>query len=172
MPPQADLSQHPGLARVNEAFVRVVAECRASTDEDWYTGWMGNAWVNFRRGSAKGLCYHWQSVVFDRVKPVAQQVGLDATGLSVHTGTGLEHHVVIVFDPTRIAHDDLLTAPPPRAAFVLDAWRRGRPDLFDLDRWLERDAELTETGVLETPEPWPPAETEVRKEGRSGLPYE
>lgn len=152
--PLVDHTRDPRLARIHAALEDVVRTCKSRQDEDWYSGWMGNAWVNFRKGPARGLCYHWQSAVYDGVLPTVHALGWEAGGLMVHTDSYIEHHVVLVFDPSKIQADKILEAPPPRPVYVLDAWRRGEPDMFKLDDWLARDEDLARTAVLETPTPY------------------
>lgn len=162
MAPLADHTSDPKLASVHAALEHVVQACNENTQQDWYNGWVGNAWVNFRKGPARGLCYHWQSFVYDGVLPTVHSVGWEASGLMVHGDSYLEHHVVIVFDPTKIKHDEILETRPPRPVYVLDAWSRGKPDIFTLDDWLGRDTEVASTAVLETPTPY--AELEINRE--------
>ncbi|MGQ0626776.1 MAG: hypothetical protein ACT4PL_01590, partial [Phycisphaerales bacterium] len=61
--------------------------------------------------------------------------GGQATGVQINRGRPGEHHAVIVYDPRKVAHDDLLTQPLPRHGFVLDAWTNGRPEIYTLDEW-------------------------------------
>lgn len=151
--PLVDHTSDPNLARVHAALETVVRACNEDQERDWYSGWAGNAWVNFRKGPARGLCYHWQSAVYEGVLPTVRGLGWEAGGLMVHTDSFIEHHVVLVFDPSRIRYEDILGAKPPRAVYVLDAWRRGRADMFTLDDWMANDDEIAVTAVLETPTP-------------------
>jgi len=159
--PLADHTLDPKLASIHTALENVVRACREDQNQDWYSGWTGNMWVNFRKGPARGLCYHWQSSVYEGVLPVVHDVGWEAGGMVINGDTYLEHHVVLVFDPTRIHYDEILETQAPRPVYVLDAWRRGEPDIFTLDDWLGHNTEIAKTAALETPTPV--AELEINR---------
>ncbi|MCE2965965.1 MAG: hypothetical protein ACK5WB_02145 [Phycisphaerales bacterium] len=129
----------PRMAAVMDAYERVVADANASTSPRWHAGLTGNLSTNLFPTGNLGLCYHWQSIVFDTVAPVARSRGLQVTGIAHDRSTFAEHHAVVVFDPARISRDELLpprTVPTRGVAFVLDAWRTGTPAVYDLDHWL------------------------------------
>ncbi|MFN9133401.1 MAG: hypothetical protein ACK5XO_12095 [Phycisphaerales bacterium] len=129
----------PRMAAVMDAYERVVADANASTSPRWHAGLTGNLSTNLFPTGNLGLCYHWQSIVFDTVAPVARSRGLQVTGIAHDRSTFAEHHAVVVFDPARISRDELLpprTVPTRGVAFVLDAWRTGTPAGYDLDHWL------------------------------------
>jgi hypothetical protein len=136
----------PRMAPVLAAYERIVADANASTTPRWHAGLTGNLSANVFPDGNLGLCYHWQSIVFDTVAPVARERGMQVIGIAHDRSTFAEHHAVVVFDPARLSRDELLRPvagagprgrPPSLGrAFVLDAWRTGTPAVYDLDHWL------------------------------------
>ena len=57
----------------------------------------------------------------------------------MNEGRSGEHHAVVVYDPRVVAEPDLLSRP--EASFVLDAWRRGKADVYLLSEWLKTGRE-------------------------------
>lgn len=125
------------LAEIHQAFERGVAQIKANPNDRWRSGWMGNIWVNLSDDGSQGLCYQWQQVVYRTVLPTVKKMGWHATGIMINFGTINEHHAVLVFDPGKVRQDQLLSAPAGKPAYVLDAWRRGRADIYRLDDWLQ-----------------------------------
>lgn len=125
------------LERIRTDFVQVVDEANASKETRWRSGWIGNVLVNWREGHEKGLCYHWQELVYKGVENAAKEVGWERVGIQINQDHHSEHHAVVVFDPFLISRDDLLQRQGPKPAFVLDAWRRGRPDVYRFDDWIK-----------------------------------
>ncbi len=126
----------PRLAEIHAAFDRSVREARGHPDEDWWSGWEGNWIVNTFGGDRRGLCYHWQEVVHRGVWTTVERVGWDAVGITINRDHGGEHHAVLVFDPVVTTREGVLGQPKPRHGFVLDAWRRGVPEVYTLDDWV------------------------------------
>ncbi|MCB1876605.1 MAG: hypothetical protein KDH88_11580 [Chromatiales bacterium] len=125
---------------IDSAYRSSVAGLLNSGHNRWYSGWMGNIVVNELGGDRRGLCFHWQQAVFDGVADTVRQQGWKALGIGVGRGGLREHHAVVVYDPRRIARDELLHADRQAAAFVLDPWRRGRADVYRLSVWLSQVA--------------------------------
>lgn len=148
-PTRVHVTGSESFDHVREAYARRVAELNHSTDEDWYSGWMGNFWVNWNGGERRGLCYQWQAAIYPAVAAAAREVGWDAVGICLNEDRSSEHHAVIVFDPALIRAEELLEASPPRPAYVFDAWRRGEPDIFLLDDWLRRGVRVVRSMRLE-----------------------
>lgn len=130
-----DALQEPALGEIHRAMRLAVERARADPHVTWHAGWSGNMVVNALGGTHKGLCYDWQQLVYTAVTPAARRVGWKAVGLAAGEGLSWEHHAVIVYDPARCEPARLLEGPPH--AYVLDAWRRGRADVFILSQWLE-----------------------------------
>lgn len=152
--PHAD----PALVAIRDEYSLLVSELRA---DDWHSGWMGNTAVNVLGGNESGLCWQWQRVVYERVRPIARSLGWDAIGIVVNDELPGVHRAVIVFDPARTPRTALALrvspqaapAGPAPAAYVLDPWRRAEPDVFDLDDWLAHAADPVRTVKLEVPPP-------------------
>ncbi len=125
------------LERIRTDFVQVVEEANASKETRWRSGWIGNVLVNWREGREMGLCYHWQELVYRGVEEAASEVGWERVGIQLNQDHHSEHHAVVVFDPYLISRDDLLQRQGPKPAFVLDAWRRGKPDVYRFDDWIK-----------------------------------
>lgn len=112
-----------------------IRKVQESTAETWHSGWWGNMQVHAFGGSHRGLCYDWQEIIYRAIAPVAASEGWGSVGIAMNEGRSGEHHAVVVFDPRRVAKGDLLERQGE--SFVLDAWRRGRPDVYVLAQWLE-----------------------------------
>lgn len=137
------------LRIIHAALKRTVDEAFASTDATWHAGWLGNALVHVAPGDHFGLCFHWQDRVFAGVRSTAEGIGWRITGVGAAMGQAREHHVVLVYDPTTFRPTEPLSAGPEDRAFILDAWRRGRPDIHKLSAWLEMYRGTGERPVLE-----------------------
>lgn len=144
-----DVGSHPVLSRIQIRFEEVVEDIHARTDEDWYSDWYGNFLVNASGEDARGLCWHWQEAVFDGMHGYVKSLGWQATGVVLNGGTSLEHHAVIVFDPRVISAEEILERDPPRPVWVLDAWRRGRPEIYIFDTWVKEGAIFASSAALE-----------------------
>jgi hypothetical protein len=126
----------PALAEIRRAYEHAVASRRSSPDAAWRSGWTGNVAVHLSGRRDLGLCHQWRDAVYRGIIDTARARGWSVRGLIVNWGTWLEHHAVVVYDPATIRDSHLLTSPPPRPAWVLDAWSRGRADIWTLDDWL------------------------------------
>jgi hypothetical protein len=65
---------------------------------------------------------------------------------------------VLVFDPRRVSAREVLGAPRDQPVYVLDAWRRGRADIYPLHDWLRLPIIVrspAELKALEEPVPTP-----------------
>ena len=127
--------QRPELAMIADALERTVAEAHADPDAAWHSGWTGNVMVNWFEGDRMGLCYHWRDRVYDGVAPACEDVGWEAWGVAINRAVKGEHHAVLVFDPELGSVQRVLANQDPDA-YVLDAWRRGRADIYPLPDWL------------------------------------
>lgn len=170
-----------GLAVIAGEYARVVARLHARPEERWHHNWHGNIWPNTVGGRHRGLCYEWQEEVWTGVAPTIKRLRWDAVGLAANAGHWTEHHVVVVFDPTRIGRDELIPPLPPgidpsrglpqgegwgrrppdsmtRPAWVLDPWHTGKPHVYTLDEWLVRGtADWYSLDLEELPNPPDPS---------------
>lgn len=127
----------PELVAIQQAFERTVEAAHNDPKIDWQSGWIGNARINILGGSQRrGLCYEWRNLVYAGVLPTVRRIGWEATGVVISKSTYSEHSAVVVFDPKRIRLDQILAAGPGQRVYVLDAWRRGRADIYPMHVWL------------------------------------
>ncbi len=139
----------PQLRIIHAALERTVNDALASEDASWHAGWLGNALVHVAPGDHFGLCFHWQDRVFAGVRSTAEAIGWRITGVGAAMGLAREHHVVLVYDPSGYEPSEPLMASSGDRAFVLDAWRRGKPDIHKLSSWLDMYRGKGEQPVLE-----------------------
>ncbi len=128
--------QHDELATIASALDRTIDEAYADPNARWHAGWTGNVAVNWFEGKNRGLCYQWRDQVYDGVAGDCADVGWEAWGLTINRGVKGEHHAVLVFDPALGSVQQVLSDQPTEGAYILDAWRRGRPDIYSLPDWL------------------------------------
>lgn len=127
----------PALVEIHAALVDAVDWARTNGDIDWYSGWTGNAMVHATDDQTLGLCYEWQELVWDYVRPVVKRVGWRADGITINADTWSAHYAVVVWDPARVRRADLLTLPESAPAFVLDPWRNGEPETYTVAAWVD-----------------------------------
>ncbi len=135
-PIRPDSAPEPELAAIQQAFERTVAAAHNDPKIDWQSGWIGNARINVLGGARRGFCYEWRNLVYAGVLPTVRRVGWEATGVVISKKTYSEHSAVVVFDPKRVRLDRVLSATPGEPVYVLDAWRRGRADIYPMHAWL------------------------------------
>jgi hypothetical protein len=138
------------LMQIQAAFEDTVRQAHAHPDATWVSGWSGNAWVNMTGGPRYGLCYQWRDLVYAGVLPTVRRVGWTAKGIVISQGTVNEHHAVVVFDARRLPLERVLSASAQQPAYVLDAWRRGRADIYPLHAWLQLPLLLRTPAQLRT----------------------
>ncbi len=142
----------PQLVPIAQSFARTVERIRSADDATWHTGWVGNVFVNALGGSNMGLCHEWRDAVFRGVVFDTRAQGWNCFGIAINRGTRHEHHAVLVAC-AELTAGDLLPAPPGRGAYVLDAWSRGRDDIYRLKDWIalpvfqQAPAELIDVGA-------------------------
>lgn len=135
-PLAASEMREPELRLIHAAFAEAVEAAFNDPNTSWHSGWFGNVMANMSGGRRRGLCHQWQERIYREVSPVVGEVGWEACGIAVNRGTAGEHHAVVVYDPHQCADTDLLESKVDAGAFVLDAWRHGRPDVYHLADWL------------------------------------
>jgi len=143
----------PALVTIHEAFAATVERANNDPDVTWKSGWFGNVGIHLGGREERGLCYEWQGLVYGGVLVAVRDVGWAATGVSINRRTSSEHHAVIVFDPKRIAREDLLEVGAEDPAYVLDAWQRGEADVYRLAEWLTMPLLVRVPARLEEPYP-------------------
>ncbi len=142
--------EDPSLVQIYDSFQVAVQAAHDGSRYSWNSGWMGNIWVNMGGETQVGLCHHWQEWVYREVISSVHQVGWDACGIAINSGTDNEHHAVVVYDPQHIDQHELITIDDLAQAYVLDAWPRGQADIYNLTDWLQRPIII-----------WTPAKLEV-----------
>lgn len=147
VPPQ--VLREPAMAEIQTAFEKSVNKIKSTPDEDWYSGWVGNVFVNWGGGDRRGLCYEWQARVYEDVLETVRAQGWEATGIAVNVDVGGEHHAVLVWNPRRVRREYLLLQVKPMHGYVLDAWRRAEPDIYRLEDWVEMPWTKRKPPVLE-----------------------
>jgi hypothetical protein len=125
----------PQILPIAASFERTVARLHADPELDWHAGWTGNLAVNLGGPDNRGLCHEWRDAVYAGVLFDVRAQGWTARGITVNHGRAAEHHAVLVHDPA-LPPAGLLKETPQTGAYVLDAWRRGRADVFRLADWL------------------------------------
>ncbi len=93
----------PSLLLIMNALEETIRAAREDRDTAWFSGHLGNAWVNLWGEPNYGLCYHWQELVYHGVLPTVREVGWEARGVQINIGTMNEHHAVLIIDPQRVA---------------------------------------------------------------------
>lgn len=138
LPPPIDpaAAPDPEIIPIAASFERTVTRLLGDDDTDWRSGWTGNIFVNMSDGDDRGLCHHWRDAVYQGVLFDVRAQGWTTRGIVVNKACQGEHHAVLVYRPGLAPHD-LLPDPPESGVYVLDAWRRGRPDIYTLDDWIK-----------------------------------
>jgi len=136
-PLERDNINDPALQKIHQAFAKTVHDALNDPDEDWTSGWLGNMWVNFHEGRQRGLCYQWKYRIHAGVKDTVLSQGWQLTGIVINQGEDGEHHAVIIYDPKKMTPENLVSANASQPVFVLDAWRRGQPDIYPVSEWIQ-----------------------------------
>jgi hypothetical protein len=127
----------PALVQIHAALVDAVEWAGTNDEIDWTSGWTGNAIANATDDTTLGLCFEWQELVWEFARPVTERVGWRADGIAINYDTWSAHHAVVVWDPKRVDRTALLDQPLGAPVYVLDAWRRGEPDIHPLAAWID-----------------------------------
>lgn len=128
-------TNHDELARIAHALDETIDQTHADPNTRWHSGWTGNVVVNWFEGSQRGLCYQWRDAVYDGVADDCEAIGWEAWGITINRDVKGEHHAVLVFDPA-LGTVQRVLADQNSDAYVLDAWRRGQPDVYSLPDWI------------------------------------
>ncbi len=148
----------PAFEAIYAAFADSVQEARDTGH--WQSGWTGNLGVNLLGGQRMGLCWEWRDWVYARVEPVASAHGWETAGVFINRNSMSEHNAVAVYDPARVQDAQAAidagtsTEGPASHVYVLDAWRRGKPDVYLLRDWAKKPLIVWNPVGLEEP-PFP-----------------
>ncbi|MEZ6241490.1 MAG: hypothetical protein R3B57_00450 [Phycisphaerales bacterium] len=145
-------AEDPEIRGIARAFEATVQRLREDPDTHWHTGWTGNIAVHMLGANNKGLCHQWRDEVYTGVAPTTRDLGWIATTIVINWGDAGEHNAVVVYDPARWHRAPPLDEAPELGAYVLDAWRRGRADIYTLRGWLSNQRHVTRAAELVDPE--------------------
>lgn len=126
------------IAEIAISFERTVERLTSAEDATWHAGWSGNVFVNAFGGADSehiGLCHQWRDAVYRGVLFDVRRVGWVCSGIAINRGTRHEHHAVLVARPD-LEPGELLPEAPETGAYVLEAWSRGRADIYRLKDWI------------------------------------
>jgi len=137
LPLEQDNIKEPALQKIHAAFKQTITDAFNDPNEDWTSGWLGNMWINYHEGRQRGLCYQWKYRIHAGVKETVHAQGWALTGIVINQGARGEHHGVIVYDPKHVKPEQLVNANIAQPVFVLDAWRRGQPDIYRVSDWIK-----------------------------------
>ncbi len=126
-----------GLQVIHEAYRKTVHSAHNDSSQSWNNGRLGNIIVNINGGEHKGLCYHWQKLVYNGIQPALVKTGWEATGIAINEGSFFEHHAVLVYDPGIIGPNEILEEPYKSNSYVLDPWSSGEPRIYTTADWLK-----------------------------------
>ncbi len=152
-PLDADTLDDPVLRSIHARYAQLVDDLHADPATNWHAGWQGNALVHVLPGRHMGLCVDWQREVYFGLREHITAEGWQAVPIAVRVGTIREHHAVLVYDPKRVSLRLPDIARPSARSFVLDPWKRGRPDMFSMHDWLRPYAEQHPPFLIERLEP-------------------
>jgi len=136
----------PRLNPVVAAYELAIREAHDDVEFVWQSGWLGNLRVKLDvTGRHRGLCWEWALLTFSHVQEGAVKNGFSIGTISKHVGSFAEHHAIMVFDQSIISPDQAMivnaTGVPDALregpVWVLDPWKSGRADIFDLHGWLQ-----------------------------------
>lgn len=149
-PPHPPANDDPqALRTIRAAFNDVVARAKSDPKIRWVSGWDGNSEIEKNPGpDIKGLCWEWQELVFSEIAPVAARVHWQIAKININRGWFSEHNAVVVWDAQRTDRKALLENGG-NAAWVLDPWQNGAPDIFTLADWLDIPVIVFESAGLE-----------------------
>jgi len=134
------------LYSVVSAYELAVREAHEDVEFVWHSGWHGNLRVKLDvTGRHRGLCWEWALLTFSHVQETAVKNGFSIGTVSKYVDSFAEHHAIMVFDQSIISPDQAMivnaTGVPDALregpVWVLDPWKSGQADIFDLHDWLQ-----------------------------------
>jgi hypothetical protein len=126
-----------GLRTIQQAYQQTVHAAHKDSGLSWNNGRLGNMIVNINGGANKGLCYHWQRLVYTGIQPALVKTGWKATGIAINEGSFFEHHAVLVYNPATIKLTEILNNVNKSNSYVLDPWSSGEPRVYTTADWLK-----------------------------------
>ena len=126
-----------GLRIIKQAYQETVNAAHKDNRLSWNNGRLGNMIVNINGGAHKGLCYHWQRLVYTGIQPALLKTGWKATGIAINEGSFFEHHAVLVYDPATNKLKEILNNIGKSNSYVLDPWSSGEPRIYTTADWLK-----------------------------------
>jgi hypothetical protein len=125
------------LRIIQQAYQETVNAAHKDSRLSWNNGRLGNMVVNINGGANKGLCHHWQRLVYTGIQPALLKTGWKATGIAINEGSFFEHHAVLVYDPAIIKLTEILNNNQKSISYVLDPWSSGEPRIYTTTDWLK-----------------------------------
>ena len=129
--------QISGLQPIMQAYQKTVRQAHADDQYQWNNGRLGNILVNLDADSHRGLCFHWQKMVYIGIQAALVKSGWKATGIAINEGSFFEHHAVLVYDPAKTRLNNILVNSNKSNSYVLDPWSSGEARVYSLDNWLQ-----------------------------------
>ena len=137
LPQPIERAQGRSLVVINTYYRQTIAEAYQHPRHRWHHGRTGNMIVNLAGEPHLGLCYHWQILVYNGIKPALAMTGWEAVGIASNEGTGREHHAVLIYDPDKHQLQHLLSGQNDPLVYVLDPWPTGTAAIYSLTQWLQ-----------------------------------
>ena len=127
---------NPSLMVINKYYRQTIYMAQQHPQQRWRHGRWGNMVVNLTGYPNLGLCYHWQNLVYQGIKPALEITGWEVVGIATNEGTRHEHHAVLVYNPEIHNLHDLLRNLPHQSVYILDPWPTGTAAIYSLSEWL------------------------------------
>lgn len=125
-----------GLEPILSAYRQTVRHAHENDQYSWNNGRIGNIFVNMDAENQRGLCFHWQKLVYIGIQDALTATGWRASGIAINEGSFFEHHAVLIYDPGQIKFYDILNNTDKSTLYVLDPWSSGEPRIYRLKDWL------------------------------------
>jgi hypothetical protein len=126
-----------GLIIIQQAYQQAVMTAHTDSQYAWNNGRLGNIIVNVNGEPNRGLCHHWQQLVYKGIQPALLETGWKATGIAINEGSFFEHHAVLVYDPGKISMEDILKDTKKSDSYVLDPWSSGEARVYTVGNWVK-----------------------------------
>lgn len=125
------------LEPILAAYRQAVRNAHEDTQYTWNNGRIGNIFVNMDTENQRGLCFHWQKLVYIGIQDALVATGWRASGIAINEGSFFEHHAVLIYDPRQVKFYNLLKNKNKYSTYVLDPWSSGEARVYHLNDWLE-----------------------------------
>ena len=140
--PTVEPNTSPQLQIIHAAYKRAINNLEQDSSYIWHHGRLGNSVVNLQGPPHIGLCYHWQELVHNSIRGAIKRTGWKSSGIAINEGNFLEHHAVLVYDPTHLKLADILQSNNKSKSYVLDPWGSGEPRIYTVGQWLQLAASI------------------------------